>query len=96
NESPLGVPGLIGGVGGTVDSELAERSAVTLLLRVRAPLLAPWSELWPESLRSQCCGLAVYIKSNPSLSCLDSLCIFCSIPVPAWRPFCLFLLLTAR
>ncbi|GFO26295.1 arylsulfatase b-like [Plakobranchus ocellatus] len=42
----------IWGVGGTVDSESAIRSGVTLLSRVRAPPPAPWPDEGPESLRS--------------------------------------------
>ncbi|GFO18462.1 hypothetical protein PoB_004496700 [Plakobranchus ocellatus] len=49
---------LIFSVGGTEDSESALRSAGTLLPRVRAPSPAP------ESLRSPCCGLAVYKQST--------------------------------
>ncbi|GFO47741.1 hypothetical protein PoB_007424600 [Plakobranchus ocellatus] len=48
------------GVGGTVASESALRSAGTLLSRVRAPPPAPWPDGGPESLRSPCCGLAIY------------------------------------
>ncbi|GFO01436.1 hypothetical protein PoB_002794100 [Plakobranchus ocellatus] len=47
-----------GGVGGTVVSESALRSAGTLLSRIRAPLAAPWPDEGPKSLRSSCCGLA--------------------------------------
>ncbi|GFO28447.1 hypothetical protein PoB_005495200 [Plakobranchus ocellatus] len=54
-----------GGVGSTVACESALRSAGTLLSRVRAPLPAPWPDGGPESLRSPCCGLAVY--KNPVL-----------------------------
>ncbi|GFO42410.1 hypothetical protein PoB_006891500 [Plakobranchus ocellatus] len=49
-----------GGVSGTVASESALRSAGTLLSRVRAPPPAPWPDGGSESLRSPCCGLAVY------------------------------------
>ncbi|GFN91701.1 eukaryotic translation initiation factor 3 subunit f [Plakobranchus ocellatus] len=49
-----------GNVGGTVASESALRSAENLLLRVRAPPPAPWPDGRPESLRSRCCGLAIY------------------------------------
>ncbi|GFN91420.1 hypothetical protein PoB_001792600 [Plakobranchus ocellatus] len=48
------------GVGSTVACESALRSAGTLLSRVRAPLPAPWPDGGPESLRSPCCGLAIY------------------------------------
>ncbi|GFN99184.1 hypothetical protein PoB_002569000 [Plakobranchus ocellatus] len=51
-----------GGVGSTVACESALRSAGTLLSRVRAPLPAPWPDGGPESLRSPCCGLAIYKK----------------------------------
>ncbi|GFO16771.1 hypothetical protein PoB_004327600 [Plakobranchus ocellatus] len=43
-----------GGVGGTVASESALRSAGTFLSRVRAPPPAPWPDGGPESLRSPC------------------------------------------
>ncbi|GFN83493.1 hypothetical protein PoB_000999900 [Plakobranchus ocellatus] len=49
-----------GGVGGTVASESALRSAGALLSRVRALPSAPWPDGGPESLRSPCCGLATY------------------------------------
>ncbi|GFO10857.1 hypothetical protein PoB_003736200 [Plakobranchus ocellatus] len=48
------------GVGGTVVGESALRSAGILQWRVRAPPPAPWPGGWPESLRSPCCGLAIY------------------------------------
>ncbi|GFN89730.1 contactin [Plakobranchus ocellatus] len=38
---------LLRGVGGTVDSESAPKSAGTLLLRVRAPSPAPWPDGGP-------------------------------------------------
>ncbi|GFO22663.1 hypothetical protein PoB_004916800 [Plakobranchus ocellatus] len=53
---------MTGGVGGTVASESALRSAGTILSRVRAPPPAPWPDGGPESLRSPCCGLAIYKK----------------------------------
>ncbi|GFO38818.1 hypothetical protein PoB_006532300 [Plakobranchus ocellatus] len=53
-----------GGVGSTVACESALRSAGTLLSRVRAPLPAPWPDGGPESLRSPCCGLAIYKKTQ--------------------------------
>ncbi|GFN86085.1 retrovirus-related pol polyprotein from type-1 retrotransposable element r2 [Plakobranchus ocellatus] len=53
-----------GGVGSTVACESALRSAGTLLSRVRAPLPAPWPDGGPESLRSSCCGLAIYKKNS--------------------------------
>ncbi|GFN87136.1 hypothetical protein PoB_001364200 [Plakobranchus ocellatus] len=43
-----------------VSSESAMRSAGTILSRVRAPQPAPWPDGAPESLRSPCCGLAIY------------------------------------
>ncbi|GFN76398.1 hypothetical protein PoB_000290400 [Plakobranchus ocellatus] len=48
------------GVGGTVDSEYALRSAGTLLSRARAPPPATLPDGGPENLRSPCCGLAKY------------------------------------
>ncbi|GFO14089.1 hypothetical protein PoB_004059400 [Plakobranchus ocellatus] len=56
---------LWGGVGGTLACESALRSLGTLLLRVRAPPLAPRPDGGPYSLRSPCCGLAKY--KNPIL-----------------------------
>ncbi|GFO05274.1 hypothetical protein PoB_003177900 [Plakobranchus ocellatus] len=51
------------GVGGTVASQSALRSAGTLLSRVRAPLAPPpWPDGEPESLRSPCCELAICKK----------------------------------
>ncbi|GFO23755.1 hemocyte protein-glutamine gamma-glutamyltransferase-like [Plakobranchus ocellatus] len=55
-----------GGVGRTVASESALRSAGTLLSRVRAPLPALWPDGGPKRLRSPCCGLALYKKPNSS------------------------------
>ncbi|GFN80853.1 hypothetical protein PoB_000735900 [Plakobranchus ocellatus] len=55
-----------GGVGDTVTSESALRSAGTLLSRVRAPPPAPWPDGGPESLRSPCCGLAIYKNQKPN------------------------------
>ncbi|GFO39692.1 hypothetical protein PoB_006619700 [Plakobranchus ocellatus] len=52
------------GIGGTVASESALRSAGTFLSRVRAQPPAPWPDGGPESLRSPCCGLAIYKKPN--------------------------------
>ncbi|GFO11478.1 hypothetical protein PoB_003798300 [Plakobranchus ocellatus] len=57
-----------GGVGGTVASESALRSAGTFRLRVRAPLPAPWPDGGPESLGSPCCGLALYKNQSIILS----------------------------
>ncbi|GFO40750.1 hypothetical protein PoB_006725500 [Plakobranchus ocellatus] len=51
------------GVGGTVASEFALRSAGPILSWVRAPPSALRSDGEPESLRSLCCGLAIY-KTN--------------------------------
>ncbi|GFO16138.1 hypothetical protein PoB_004264300 [Plakobranchus ocellatus] len=52
-------PALREGLGDTVASESALRSAGTLLSRVRAPPPTPWPDGNPESLRSPCCGLAI-------------------------------------
>ncbi|GFO11440.1 hypothetical protein PoB_003794500 [Plakobranchus ocellatus] len=52
--------GSLGGVGDTVDSESALRSAEILLSRVRAPPPAPRPDRGPESLKSTCCTLATY------------------------------------
>ncbi|GFO07554.1 hypothetical protein PoB_003405900 [Plakobranchus ocellatus] len=54
-----------GNVGGTVACESALRSAGTLLSRVRAPPSATRPDGGPKSLRSPCCGLAIY--KNPIL-----------------------------
>ncbi|GFO49101.1 hypothetical protein PoB_007560600 [Plakobranchus ocellatus] len=64
-------PIIVGGVGGTVASESTLRSAGTLLSWVRAPPPAPWPDGGPESLRSPCCGLAIYKNQipNPQSSC---------------------------
>ncbi|GFO10960.1 hypothetical protein PoB_003746500 [Plakobranchus ocellatus] len=56
------------GVGGTVASESALRSAGTLLSRVRAPPPASWPDGGPESLRSPCCGLAIYKKQKQNIN----------------------------
>ncbi|GFO32450.1 hypothetical protein PoB_005895500 [Plakobranchus ocellatus] len=50
-----------------VDSVSALRSAGTFLTQVRAPLLTPWLDGGPQSLKSPCCGLAIYMKPNPSI-----------------------------
>ncbi|GFO25633.1 hypothetical protein PoB_005213800 [Plakobranchus ocellatus] len=67
------------GVGGTVASKSALRSAGTLLSRVRAPPLAPWPDGGPEGLRSPCCGLAIYKNQSMTLgfeikSSVNTLC----------------------
>ncbi|GFN99222.1 hypothetical protein PoB_002572800 [Plakobranchus ocellatus] len=54
---------------GAVSSDPALRSAGTLLLRVRAPPPASWPDGGPESLRSPCCGLAIY-KTQPPIKTL--------------------------
>ncbi|GFN80637.1 hypothetical protein PoB_000714300 [Plakobranchus ocellatus] len=53
-----------GGVGGTVNSESALRSAAIPLSQVRAPPPAPWPDGGPESLRSPCCGLDIYTSDG--------------------------------
>ncbi|GFO39534.1 hypothetical protein PoB_006603900 [Plakobranchus ocellatus] len=70
----------IGGVGGTVASKSALRYAGTLLSRVRAPHPAPWPGGGPESLRSSCCGLAIY-KINQFLQIVIGLesFLFCFV-----------------
>ncbi|GFN91765.1 hypothetical protein PoB_001827100 [Plakobranchus ocellatus] len=60
------------GVGSTVASESALRSARTLLSRVRAPPPAPWPDGRPGSLRSPCCGLAIYKKTQTDVSALNN------------------------
>ncbi|GFO09746.1 hypothetical protein PoB_003625100 [Plakobranchus ocellatus] len=55
-----------GGVGGTVVSESTLKSAGTPLSRVRAPPPAPWPDGGPKSLRSPCCGLAMY-NNQPTM-----------------------------
>ncbi|GFN91651.1 hypothetical protein PoB_001815700 [Plakobranchus ocellatus] len=52
------------GVSGSVASESALIPAGTLLLRVRAPSSSFWPDGGPESLRSPCCGLAIYKTNN--------------------------------
>ncbi|GFO13092.1 hypothetical protein PoB_003959700 [Plakobranchus ocellatus] len=54
----------LGGVDGTVARESALRSAGNLLWWARAPLPVPWPEGGSESLRSPCCGLAIYNRPN--------------------------------
>ncbi|GFN95883.1 hypothetical protein PoB_002238900 [Plakobranchus ocellatus] len=54
------------GVGGTVACESALRSAGTFLSRVRAPPSAPRPDGGLKSLRSPCCGLALYKNPNPT------------------------------
>ncbi|GFO50290.1 hypothetical protein PoB_007679500 [Plakobranchus ocellatus] len=60
------VRGWGGGVGGTVASESALRSAGTFLSRVRAPLPAPWPDGGPESLKCLAVGW-LYTKINQSI-----------------------------
>ncbi|GFN91694.1 hypothetical protein PoB_001820000 [Plakobranchus ocellatus] len=62
----------MGGIGGSVASESALRSAGIFLSRVRAPTTAPWPEGWPENLRSPCCGLALYKNQTRSLKWVES------------------------
>ncbi|GFO45001.1 hypothetical protein PoB_007150600 [Plakobranchus ocellatus] len=57
-----------GGVGGSVVTESALRSAGTLMSRVRAPPPAPWPDGGPKSLSSPCCKLAIYQKPNQTLT----------------------------
>ncbi|GFN99310.1 hypothetical protein PoB_002581600 [Plakobranchus ocellatus] len=52
------------GVGGTVASESALKSAWILQSRVRAPPPALWPDGGHESLRSPCYGQAIYKKPN--------------------------------
>ncbi|GFN89112.1 hypothetical protein PoB_001561800 [Plakobranchus ocellatus] len=56
----LEISGKLAGVGGTVASESAMRSAGTFLSQAQAPPPAPWPDGGPRSLRSACCGLAIY------------------------------------
>ncbi|GFN80909.1 hypothetical protein PoB_000741500 [Plakobranchus ocellatus] len=56
------------GFGSSVFSESALRAAGTLLSRVRTPPMAPWPDGGPKSLRSPCCGLAIYTKTNQPAS----------------------------
>ncbi|GFO24319.1 hypothetical protein PoB_005082400 [Plakobranchus ocellatus] len=67
---------LAGGVGGTVASESALRSAGILLSWVLAPPKAPWRDGGPESLRSPYCGLAIDKNKNkptqPRLTLTDA------------------------
>ncbi|GFO21570.1 hypothetical protein PoB_004807500 [Plakobranchus ocellatus] len=51
---------IVRGFSCTVDSKSALRSARTLLSRVQALPLVSWPDGGPESLRSPCCGLALY------------------------------------
>ncbi|GFN79710.1 dolichol phosphate-mannose biosynthesis regulatory protein [Plakobranchus ocellatus] len=57
---------LLVGVDGTVANDSALGSAGTFLLRVQVLPSVPWPDKGPESLRSPCCGLALYKKSNQS------------------------------
>ncbi|GFO10943.1 hypothetical protein PoB_003744800 [Plakobranchus ocellatus] len=52
------------GVSGTVVSELALKSAGALLSRFQAPPPASWPDGEPESLKSLCCGLAIFKKTT--------------------------------
>ncbi|GFO48802.1 hypothetical protein PoB_007530700 [Plakobranchus ocellatus] len=52
------------GVGGTVDSEPALRSAGTLLSNVRVPPPASWRDGKPKSRRSLFCGQAIMSKKR--------------------------------
>ncbi|GFO47425.1 hypothetical protein PoB_007393000 [Plakobranchus ocellatus] len=54
-----------GGVGDTVACESALRSAVTLQSRVRSPPSVPRPFGGSKSLRSPCCGLAIYNSLPP-------------------------------
>ncbi|GFO12680.1 hypothetical protein PoB_003918500 [Plakobranchus ocellatus] len=67
------------GIGGTVVSESALRSAGTLLSRVRAPPPAPWPDGGPKSLRSPCCGLAICKHQNQCLSVLPTTTMYSEI-----------------
>ncbi|GFO11919.1 hypothetical protein PoB_003842400 [Plakobranchus ocellatus] len=58
------------GVGGSVTSEFALRSAGTLLSRARFPPSAPGLAEGLKSLRSPCCGQAIYKDFTPLL-CRD-------------------------
>ncbi|GFN91277.1 hypothetical protein PoB_001778300 [Plakobranchus ocellatus] len=55
------------GVSGTVASESALRSPGTLLSQVRAQPPASWPDGGPKSLRSPCCGLAMYKNQTSDL-----------------------------
>ncbi|GFN75976.1 hypothetical protein PoB_000248200 [Plakobranchus ocellatus] len=71
---------MLWGIGGTVASESALRSAGTLLTRIRTPLPAPWPDVERKSLRSHCYGLAI---------CNTQLSLFCigQYDVTAQRPW---------
>ncbi|GFO16689.1 hypothetical protein PoB_004319400 [Plakobranchus ocellatus] len=69
------------GVGSSVACESALRSAGTPLSRVRAPLLVPWPDGGPESLRSPCCGLAIYKKLKNSIHLTQLLLLSPASPV---------------
>ncbi|GFN98609.1 hypothetical protein PoB_002511500 [Plakobranchus ocellatus] len=56
------------GVGGSVDSDPAPRSAGTFLSQVRAPPPASRPDEGPESLRSSYCRLAIYKNQNKPIS----------------------------
>ncbi|GFO26673.1 hypothetical protein PoB_005317800 [Plakobranchus ocellatus] len=72
------LPSFSRGVGGTVASEPALRSAGTLLSRVRAPPPAPWPDGGPESLRSPCCGQATYKNQIPHSAIRFHFSIICT------------------
>ncbi|GFO06977.1 G-protein coupled receptor grl101 [Plakobranchus ocellatus] len=64
---------ILRGVGGTLARESVLRSVGILLLRVQAPPSVPWPDEGPESLRSPCCGLAIFNDRQPTcqrLACL--------------------------
>ncbi|GFO05769.1 hypothetical protein PoB_003227400 [Plakobranchus ocellatus] len=73
--------GLIGAIGGIVDSELTQGSAGIILFRVRVLPPAPWSSGGHESLRLPCYGLAI-LKDRPrSKAKLDRFSLNIAIPL---------------
>ncbi|GFO08015.1 hypothetical protein PoB_003452000 [Plakobranchus ocellatus] len=60
------------GIGGSVDSESALRSAGTLQSRVQAPPPVPWPDGGPESLRSPCCEQAMCKNQTSLVLCVRS------------------------